>query len=29
MSRDGSVQVCRQDFVGVYGIQWEWGDSAD
>ena len=24
---DGSVQVCFQDLVGVFGIQWEWGDE--
>ncbi|WP_457254691.1 helix-turn-helix domain-containing protein [Pedococcus sp. P5_B7] len=24
---DGSVQVCFQDLVGVFGMQWEWGDE--
>ena len=25
---DGSVQICLHDFIGVYGIRWEWGDDA-
>ena len=24
---NGSAQVCFQDLVGVFGIQWEWGDE--
>jgi hypothetical protein len=24
---DGSAQICLEDFIGVYGIQWEWGDE--
>jgi transcriptional regulator with XRE-family HTH domain len=24
---DGSAQVCFHDFVGVFGLQWEWGDE--
>ena len=24
---DGTVQLCLHDFMGVYGIQWEWGDE--
>jgi transcriptional regulator with XRE-family HTH domain len=24
---DGTVQFCLYDFMGVYGIQWEWGDQ--
>ena len=25
---DGSAQICLHDFIGVYGIQWEWDDEA-
>ena len=27
VAADGSAQVCLHDFVGVFGIQWEWGDQ--
>jgi transcriptional regulator with XRE-family HTH domain len=25
---DGGAQLCLHDFIGVYGIQWEWDDGA-
>lgn len=24
---DGSAQICLHDFIGVFGIEWEWGDE--
>lgn len=27
-SRDGSAQVTHHDVVGIFGLQWEWGDDA-
>jgi transcriptional regulator with XRE-family HTH domain len=27
VARDGSSQVCLHDFIGVFGIQWEWDDE--
>jgi transcriptional regulator with XRE-family HTH domain len=29
VSPDGTAQVTLHDFVGVFGIQWEWGDDPD
>ncbi|MEO6414127.1 MAG: hypothetical protein ABIO48_16185 [Pedococcus sp.] len=27
MGPDGNAQICLYDFVGVFGIQWDWGDE--
>ena len=27
LAADGSAQLCLHDLVGVYGIQWQWGDE--
>ncbi|WP_140743004.1 helix-turn-helix transcriptional regulator [Pedococcus bigeumensis] len=27
VAADGSAQLCLQDFVGVFGVKWQWGDE--